>query len=328
VIDNDFPLYAICFFTTLLFTVIAERLLIPFLKKRAAQPIYEEGPAWHLTKSGTPTMGGLAFFVASLLSLSLGSIYLFLSGKSEYATSLLLCLAYAAFNALIGIADDAKKLLKKQNAGLSPKQKLLFQGISAALFLLARYWLLGDRGIISFSFGEFDLGFLYYPLAFFVLLGITNCANLTDGIDGLASSVGFAVAVSLFYISCALSSDVAFIASAIMGATVGFLIFNLNPAKIFMGDTGSLFLGALGAASAIALGNPLLIVFVGGVYVIEGISVILQVLHFKRTGRRLFKMAPLHHHLEKCGWGENRICIVGIIATFLMSVPAFVLYLP
>ena len=273
-------------------------------------------------------MGGLAFLIAVLLSLGLGAVYLSISKKSEHSASLIICIIYAGLNALIGIADDAKKLLRKQNEGLTPIQKLFFQGLCAALFLYARYALLGEGGTISFSFGSVELGFLYYPLAFFILLGITNCANLTDGIDGLASSVGFAVAVSLFYISCALAGDVALISSAIMGATVGFLIFNINPARIFMGDTGSLFLGALGAASAVALGNPLIIVFVGGVYVIEGISVILQVLHYKRTKRRLFKMAPLHHHLEKCGWGENRICIVGIIATFLLSIPAFVLYLP
>ena len=166
------------------------------------------------------------------------------------------------------------------------------------------------------------------PLGTVILLGITNCANLTDGIDGLASGVGFAVGISLFYISCALCKEVSFISASIIGATAGFLVFNLHPAKIFMGDTGSLFLGALGASSAFALGNPLVIIFIGGIYCLEGLSVIIQVAVFKLTKKRVFRMAPLHHHLEKVGWSENRICIVAIILTFIFSIPAFVFYLP
>ncbi len=273
-------------------------------------------------------MGGLAFLFSIGITLGVAAVYLWLSGEVDSGISLLLCLCYAALNSLIGIWDDSKKLKRKQNAGLSPKEKLILQLLLAIAFILLRDALLPNSRLLSFSFGDVDLGWAYLPLGVFVLLGVTNCANLTDGIDGLASGVGFAVGISLFYISCALNSEVSFISSAIIGATSGFLIFNLHPAKIFMGDTGSLFLGALGAAAAFALGNPLCILFIGGIYCLEGLSVIIQVTVFKLTGKRAFRMAPLHHHLEKSGWSENRICIVAILLTFIFSVPAFVFYMP
>ena len=327
-LDGNFPLYAIAFIATFALTAIFERLLIPRLKKVAEQPIYEGGPAWHVAKSGTPTMGGLAFLLSILITLTLSSVFLVLSDNSYGAISMALCALYAGLNSLVGILDDYKKLKRQQNEGLKPKEKLILQTLSAVLFLLLRYVLLDDNGSLTFSFGEVNIGWLYYPMALIILVGITNCANLTDGIDGLASGVAFAAGVSLFYISCALSYEVCFISSAIMGAATAFLIFNLHPAKIFMGDTGSLFLGALLAAGAFALGNPLVIIFVGGIYVLEGVSVILQVAYYKLTKKRLFKMAPLHHHMEKLGWSENRICIVAIITTFILSIPAFIFYLP
>ena len=327
-IDESFPLYALTFALTFLLTVVCERLLIPRLSVAAKQPIYTDGPKWHISKSGTPTMGGLAFLLAISLCLGLAAVFLWFRGERGSAISLLLCLGYAVLNSVIGILDDSKKLKKKQNAGLSPREKLILQLLLAVLFLLLRDALIPDSRLLTFSFGSYDIGWLYLPLSIAVLLGITNCANLTDGIDGLASGVGFAVGISLFYISCALSSEVSFISASVVGATTGFLVFNLHPAKIFMGDTGSLFLGSLGAASAFALGNPLVILFIGGVYCLEGLSVIIQVAFFKLSGKRVFKMAPLHHHLEKSGWSENRICIVAIIMTFIFSIPAFAFYLP
>ncbi|MBQ8372112.1 MAG: phospho-N-acetylmuramoyl-pentapeptide-transferase [Clostridia bacterium] len=327
-IDTNFPLYITAFCATLIITVLIERLLIPRLSARAKQPIYEGGPSWHMTKSGTPTMGGLAFLVATNISLLGSALFLFLREEHRGSISLLLCLSYATLNSLIGIIDDATKLRRKRNAGLSAGQKLLCQFLIAALYLFVRSRLIGDDTVLSFSFISIDIGPIYYPLSLIILVGITNCANLTDGIDGLASSVGFAIGMALFYISCALSYEVSFIASAVIGATLGFLLFNMHPAKIFMGDTGSLFLGALLASAAFALSNPLIIVIIGAVYVLEGISVILQVIYFKLTKKRLFKMAPLHHHLERSGWSENRICIVAIIVTFIFSLPAFAFYLP
>lgn len=327
-IDGNFPLYALVFIITFVLTIILEKLLIPKLTRKAKQPIYEGGPKWHMSKSGTPTMGGLAFLLAINIALCLAALYMFLTGEEEGAISLLLCLGYSVLNSVIGIIDDARKLHKKENAGLSPKEKILLQTLIAVIFLLLRSYLISDAETLSFSFGGVDLGLFYFPLSLIILLFMTNCANLTDGIDGLASGVGFAIGVVLFYVSCALCHEVCFISCAIMGATTGFLVFNLHPAKVFMGDTGSLFLGSLTASCAFALGNPLLIVFIGGVYVIEGLSVMLQVLIYKLTRKRVFKMAPLHHHLEKCGWSENRICIIAMIMTFIFSIPAFIFYLP
>lgn len=328
-LDKNLPLYALIFFVSLIATAVIEKRIIPLLRGIARQPIYESGPRWHIKKSGTPTMGGIAFVVAVSAALSLSALLLYLGGDNDGAVSLLLSVAFCILNALVGALDDLKKLKAKQNdRGLTAKQKLLFHFILAFLFLLARRFLLGDSTSISFSFGEFELGIFYLPLCLILIVGVINCANLTDGIDGLASGVAFAVGVSLFYISCALSTEVSYISSAIMGAAIGFLIFNLHPAKIFMGDTGSLFLGALAVSAVFALSNPLLILIIGGVYLLEGASVILQVLYYKLTKRRLFKMAPLHHHLEKSGWSENTICIAAILFTLALSVIAYALYLP
>lgn len=326
--DINAPFYVFAFIATFILTVLIERFLIPRLKEYAKQPIYEGGPAWHLSKNGTPTMGGLAFLSAITVSLVIGAIYLYFAGDERGATSLGLVLGYSLLNSLVGVLDDYRKLKKQENEGLTPTQKLILQAVIAAVFLYLRGRLLGNEENLFFSFGELELGWLYYPLTILILLGITNCANLTDGVDGLASGVAFAIGVSLFYIACALSSEVSIISVVLMGATTAFLIFNLHPAKVFMGDTGSLLLGSLVATSGVCLGNPLVSVFVGGVYVIEGLSVILQVIFFKLTKRRIFKMSPLHHHLEQCGWTENRICIVAIIATFIFSLPAFIFYLP
>ncbi len=318
-------IYLAVILTTAIFTAIFEYKLIPLLKGRAKQPIYEGGPSWHLSKSGTPTMGGLAFLFAAILALLPASIILITrTDKSEIGIALLISLIYSVANSLIGIFDDLTKLRRKENAGLTPGQKILFQLLFAIIFLMARVHFLGDRGILRFSFGNLNIGFLYYPLALIMLLGIVNCANLTDGIDGLASSVAFGIGIVLFFICSHELSDAGFIASALIGASVGFLLFNMHPARIFMGDTGSLFFGALAVCCSFSFNNPLLMIFLGGVYVVEGVSVILQVIYYKLTGKRLFKMAPLHHHLEKCGMSECKICMIAIILTLLLSVPALI----
>ncbi len=320
-------IYLIAFSLSLVLTAGIEKKLIPVLAKSAKQPIYQDGPKWHNKKSGTPTMGGLAFVIAITLSCIIAIPFLALNDK-EAVTSLLICLGYAVLNALIGIADDAVKLKRKHNEGLTPKQKLILQFLLAAVFLAARRYILNEGTAVSFSFGELELGVFYYLFALIILVGIVNCANLTDGIDGLASGVAFGASISLFYISAYLCAEGAVISSAIVGAVIAFLIFNLHPAKVFMGDTGSLFLGALTVSIVFALGNPFLIIAVGGIYVIEGVTVILQVFFFKLTGRRLFLMAPVHHHLERLGLSENTICIIAILITFVLSVPAYLLYLP
>ena len=327
-IDNFFPLYAFIFAFSFLITFFTEKRLIPALGRKAKQPIYEDGPKWHSKKSGTPTLGGLAFLLAMFTAVLISIPFLVQQRGSETLYSLIITLLYSFANALVGIFDDLRKLYKKKNKGLSAGEKIILQFILAVLFLYARYVFLDDDTNLSFAFGEIDLGFFYYVLSVIILLGITNCANLTDGIDGLATSVAFSIGISLLYVSASLFEDVAVISSALIGVSVGFLIFNLNPAKIFMGDTGSLFFGALVASCAIALGNPLISILVGGVYVIEGVSVILQVSYFKITGKRIFKMAPIHHHLEQCGWSENKICIVAILITLILSIPAYIFYLP
>jgi len=327
-VDKSFPLYAFVFGVTLIFTVLIEKSLIPLLVKRAKQPIYTEGPRWHEKKSGTPTMGGLAFLISICAALAISAIILFSRGYLNEACSLIISLAFSAFNGLIGLLDDLKKLHKKENKGLSPKEKLILQAISAVAFLVLRSIFIEDATTLSFSFGVLNIGIFYYPIAFLLILGLVNMANLTDGIDGLAGGVGFAAAVSLFYISCSLVTESAIISAAVIGGTLGFLIFNINPAKIFMGDTGSLFLGALIVSSCFMLSNPLVTLSINSVYIIEGISVILQVIWFKLTGKRIFKMAPLHHHLEKSGWSENKICFVAILLTLISSIPAYIFYTP
>ena len=314
----DFGLILI-FFLALSVTVVLEAKLIPRLKRSAAQPIYEEGPRWHLRKSGTPTMGGIGFAAPILLIGGISSAILFVLGEGYFAISLILTLGYAAINALIGVIDDTAKIRKQENAGLSPLQKLILQGGAAALFMMLRSSLLGEGTTVNFSFGSFDLGILYYPVVFIMLLGTVNCANLTDGIDGLASGVALAIFVTLATLSVGSNTEVFILAALVCGAMIGFLTFNLNPARIFMGDTGSLFLGALAASGCIALGNPFIILSAGCVYLLEGLSVIIQVSVFKLTGKRAFKMAPLHHHLEKCGWTENTIVIGAIILTLTVS---------
>ncbi|MBQ8302981.1 MAG: phospho-N-acetylmuramoyl-pentapeptide-transferase [Clostridia bacterium] len=312
-----------CFFIT----VIVERKLIPFLSNKAKQPIYEDGPNWHIKKTGTPTMGGLAFILSVISVFALLCLYLFFFKKNTTLTiSILIALLFSAANAMIGIIDDLTKLRKKENAGITPLQKLGLQLILAVIFLMARKHFFNDSTILEFSFGSFDIGFFYYPLAIILILGIINCANLTDGVDGLASCVAATIGLSFCLITPSFLESVKFVGSAMLGAGIGFLLFNRHPARVFMGDTGSLFLGALAVAGAFTLNSPFAIILLGGVYVIEGISVILQVIFFKLTGRRLFKMSPLHHHLEKCGYSENKICLIAILTTVLTSLLSILIF--
>ena len=324
--DKNFPLYLFTFVLTLISTVLLIKIIIPILSKRAKQPIFEEGPSWHMKKSGTPTMGGIGFLISASFAMITAAIILHIKGEKYFSISLVISSIYAFMNGLIGFIDDYTKLKRKENAGLTPKQKLFLQTLLAVSLVLARNIILNERSYIYFSFGSVNLGILYYPLVILALVGCVNCANLTDGIDGLAAGVAFAIGMALFYISYSVVSDVAVVSCALLGASLGFLFFNIHPAKIFMGDTGSLFFGALISSCALALGNFLLLAVIGIVYVIEGISVIIQVLCFKVTGKRVFKMAPIHHHLEKCGWSENKIVLSAIFITLLISIPAYIMF--
>ena len=297
---NNLFLPAFVFLFVFAFTVLIEKPLASVLRYRASQPIYKDGPSWHMSKQGTPTMGGLAFVLSSVMALIPLSFFLVNKNGNDVFISIIISVIFCLFNALIGIVDDLTKLKRKENAGLTPIQKLVFQTILAVIFLMARKRYLGDSTTIDFSLFKIDFRFFYYPLAIIILLGIINCANLTDGVDGLSSSVALTIGAVFLFIGID-NLETTLLSSILMGAAIGFLLFNSHPAKIFMGDTGSLFFGALSACLAFSIRNPITIILIGGVYVIEGISVILQVAVYKATKKRLFKMAPLHHHLEKEG---------------------------
>lgn len=315
-------LYLILLFAVCISTILLTKRLIPRLAEKAKQPIYGEGPSWHMKKSGTPTMGGIGFIIPSVAFMIISAIYCFVGDKSEIGLSIFISAVFCLLNSLVGIWDDLTKIKRSENAGLTPTQKLLLQGALAAAFLAINSIFFGQNTQISFGNVSIDAGIAYYPLAILFILGIINCANLTDGVDGLAGSVSFAIAISVFLLSLGKNADTLVLSSVGIGASLGFLFFNIHPAKIFMGDTGSLFLGALCVSYAFSMNSLPAFILIGGIYVIEGISVIIQVLFFKATGRRVFKMAPLHHHLEKCGFDESKICVYAILATFVLSIIA------
>ena len=301
----------VCFFSSTFFIYV----LFPRLKKSAEQPIYAEGPQWHTKKQGTPTMGGVGFLFGISACASGIIAYLFSVHENVIAISLLLNISYALLNSFVGIYDDLKKIKKKQNEGLTPKQKLIFQSIISVLYLFLRTRTVGVNTSVSIFGYRIELGAWFYPIILFVMLGIVNCANLTDGVDGLASSVSSAIGIVVLIFSFAQSSDAPILGALLIGASFSFLLFNLNPAKIFMGDAGSLLLGAIAVGCAFSLSNPLFVLIIGIVYIIEGFSVVIQVVSFKIWKKRVFKMAPLHHHLELSGMHENKIAYLGFLAT-------------
>ena len=309
--------FTVLIFAVLLLTIAFVLVLLPILRRaRAGQRILAIGPSWHMAKEGTPTMGGLAFLFALLAAFLGYAAFLMWQGREGELLPSVLVVLFAFLCGGIGFLDDYLKLTKKQNQGLLAWQKFFLQLlVGAALVFLARaLGLVGTAVWLPFSSQMLELGFFYYPLALLFLTGLVNALNLTDGLDGLLS--GAVAVVSAFFIlyGCltGLSLFVLF-GVLLLGATLGFLVFNHHPAKIFMGDTGSLFLGGLVGGVGLFSARPVTVLGMGGVFVIEAASVILQVLYFKATeGKRLFLMAPLHHHLEKRGLGEN--AIVGIFA--------------
>ncbi len=315
------------FLLTFLLTVLYSGWLIPVLRRhRAGQPILEIGPSWHLSKAGTPTLGGLAFIGGIGSAMLLLSLYLLLRHENQQMRLPALIFLYALLCGAIGFFDDYRKLLKKENQGLSAAQKYLLQLLVSALFLFAARVLLEvDTAIlIPFTDARLELGLFYYPLALLYLTGLVNALNLTDGVDGLLSSTVTVIAV--FFVIWGYGdgqSGVMLIGAALLGASLGFLCFNAHPAKVFMGDTGSLFLGGAVSAVGLVTEHPLLVLISCGVFVIEACSVILQVLYFKLSGgKRLFRMAPLHHHFEKGGWSEWRVVAVFTVAGALFAVLA------
>ena len=313
---------AVCAFVL---SAIFGKLVIPALRAlKAGQSIREVGPSWHEGKSGTPTMGGIMFILAAGLCTVSGGWHAMRGG---YYTHLIV-LAFALVYGLIGFLDDYCKVRRKQNEGLTALQKLVLQLAAAAAYLaLLRYTgsLTCDLYIPFFQV-TFQINWIVYMIfAAFVLVGCVNAVNLTDGIDGLATGVTMPV-MAFFAITAWLwkQTTLAIFPAALFGALGGFLIYNFHPAKVFMGDTGSLFLGGAVCGLAFALDMPLVLILVGLVYLLETLSVILQVTYFKLThGRRIFKMTPIHHHFELCGWSETKIFAVFVGVTVLMCVLAY-----
>jgi len=303
--------------------LITTPLLIPFLRRlKFGQSIREEGPSWHQKKSGTPTIGGIAIMLASILA---PLFVMAISKTLRY--DLLIMLLTAFLYGVVGFVDDFIKVVKKRNLGLSAKAKFssqLLVAILSALLLNHMGYLTGEI-YIPFVKSAIDIGFWIIPLTVLVQLSVVNSVNLTDGLDGLASSI--TLIVSIFFTVCAVllkSVSVGWFIVAVAGACASFLVFNAHPAKVFMGDTGSLFLGGAIAVCASCLGMPLFLIIAGGVYLIETLSVILQVISFKTTGKRIFKMSPLHHHYEMCGYTERKIVLLFSTTTLFLCILAFV----
>jgi phospho-N-acetylmuramoyl-pentapeptide-transferase len=294
----------IYFIVTLVLTFILEtvtvRILIPKLKShKMGQKILEIGPRWHKSKEGTPTMGGLSFIFASLAVILTAGLYgCFYFG--EDGKKLWLTLAMAFLNGFIGFIDDYVKFIKKQNEGLRAGQKYLLQLFAAGayLFSMSYFGYISTALYIPFADITVELGIVYYVFALILITGIVNSVNLTDGIDGLASTVTFIVAAFFAAAAFRLGTwDTVFISALTAGVCLGFLVYNFHPARVFMGDTGSLFLGGLVVGAAFMTDNPAIILIAGLIYLIESASVMIQVTYFKLTGvKRLFKMSPIHHH--------------------------------
>ena len=288
--------------------------MIPILTKvKFGQEIRQDGPEAHLKKRGTPTMGGILFFFTTSVGMLVG-------GKSDYSVWFLLLAAFA-FGAT-GLLDDALKLVKKRSEGLTPKQKIFFQIITSVVlvFFATKVVGLGTSIWIPIFNSSIDLGILYYPLIVFIMVGTTNACNLTDGIDGLLSSVSLIVFSGYFIISYLLNYEVAMIFSLTMiGGLFAFLFYNSNPAKVFMGDTGSFFIGGAVVGITILTKTELLLLLLGMIYAIEALSDIIQVMVYKKTKKRVFKMAPIHHHFELLGYSEK-----GVVALFSLATLVFV----
>ena len=301
-------------------TALLGKWMIPFLRKlHFGQTIREEGPQWHKKKQGTPTMGGIMFIIGIVVSVLI-CVPLFYNStyddtmlaKARLFGGLGMALAFG----FIGFIDDYIKVVKKRNLGLTVIQKPVLQFAAAAAYLATIALIGGDTGsrtstLIPFV-GMVDFGWGYWILAAVVIVGVVNAVNFTDGLDGLNASVTFFVCIFLMMIAGLLNLfSMSILAVAIAAGCMGFLVWNFNPAKVFMGDTGSLFLGGAVCALAFGVNMPVLLLPLGIVYFAEILSVVLQVGYFKLThGKRLFKMSPIHHHFEMCGWSEMKVCFV------------------
>lgn len=305
--------------------------LIPKLKSiKLGQKILDIGPRWHKSKEGTPTMGGLAFLFAFSIAFSLLAVFAVVRGdmqsENRFVPKLLFSVAMIFLNGAIGVLDDYTKFFKKQNQGLKALPKFVMQMAVSIGYTLGIAWVRGfsTAMYIPFYGREVELGAVWYIISVLLITGVVNSVNLTDGIDGLASSVTFFVSCFFVFSGVLLANlGVVLLGAVIIGITLGFLVYNFYPARIFMGDTGSLFLGGAVVAMAYMLDNPLLSLIVGVIYVVEAASVIIQVGVYKLTKKRVFKMAPIHHHFEKSGWSEITIVSVFSFVTVIAAVVAY-----
>ena len=310
---------------TFIISIILGTIIIPILKKlKVGQIERDDGPASHLKKQGTPTMGGIIIILAMIISAVGTYTYMNLTGNSETSKRIIpLMLITIGFGA-IGFIDDYKKLVLKNTEGLKPSYKmlgLLIISVAYVLFLVQGLKI-GTETYIPILKETIEIPLIIYiPAAILVILGTTNAINLTDGIDGLSSSVSSIIITTLTIIAITMGvREVSIFGSIVIGATLGFLMFNLHPAKVFMGDTGSLLLGGVISGLALYLKMPLLLLIIALVPVIETLSVILQVAYYKKTGKRIFKMAPIHHHFELSGWKENKVVIIFSIVTLILCI--------
>ena len=316
-------------------TAVSGYFVIPYLRKlKFGQTILEIGPNWHKDKQGTPTMGGIMIIFGFITALIIGLAYSFIfqksvafESKNGYKITVMIAgILMALLMSAIGFMDDYIKVVKKRNLGLTARQKTFLQLLVSAAYL-STLGLAGMKttnipfiGDVSITSG---LGLIFWPIALAFIYGFVNAVNLTDGIDGLASSVTLVVACAFMLASGLLGiATNNMVSAALAGACVGFIIWNSHPAKVFMGDTGSMFLGGMVVALSFGIGRPILLILVGIIYLCEALSDVIQVAYYKKTKKRIFKMAPLHHHFEMCGWSEDKIVLVFSLITLIGSIIA------
>jgi len=315
-------------------TFLVGKIFIPFLTRlKFGQNILEIGPSWHKSKQGTPTMGGI-MFIFGIIFASIASFFMITRDVEADIINVNIVKIFSAIVmafgfAVVGFINDYMKILKKQNGGLTARQKLILQLVISILYIALLK--LSDEFSTVFNIpflGEIDFGILYYPISVIIIISMVNAVNLTDGVDGLATTVTFFVAITLMFISTFLGYfGETILSTALAGGCLGFLIYNFYPAKVFMGDTGSMFLGAFITAICFNMGCVFILPILGIIYVIENLSVIIQVISFKTTGKRVFKMSPIHHHFEMSGYSEVKIvCLFSLVTIIGGILSLFLVY--